>query len=173
MLSVTDDIPFLEISQSTGVIGQKKIKQKNKYINSFNSDFSFVIFATNKNKNKISSIVEYANYIFNKIKRTKSYQYWVIPPQIKHMNEPVIECDLQNLTDLYDGNLIMKLFCCELNTSFELECDKDDKLIHKLFPCDEKFDGLHKLFQCVFDCNYRSYILETDSYYYLIGNAFS
>jgi len=33
--------------------------------------------------------------------------------------------------------------------------------------------GTYKLFQCIFDYNYRGYILVTDSYYYLIGNAFS
>jgi hypothetical protein len=172
MLSVIDDIPFLNISLSTGVEGQKKLRQKNKYIDNFNSDFTFVIFATNKNKHNFGSIVEYANYIFNKIMTTKSYQLWVIPPQVK-LKEPITECDLKNLNNFYGGNLIMKLFCCELNTNFDLNCNKHNKLIHKLFPYDEKFSAPYKLFQCVFDCNYRSYILETNNYYYLIGNAFS
>ena len=52
-------------------------------------------------------------------------------------------------------------------------CVEHDKLIHKLFPYDERFSGTYKLFQCIFDCNYRGYILVTDSYYYLIKNAFS
>lgn len=97
---------------------------------------------------------------------------WVIPPQIKR-NEPITECDLTNLNDIYIEKLIMKLFCYELNTRFNIECNKDNKLIHKLFPYDEKFSGSYKLFQCVFVCNYKSYILETDNYYYLIGNEFS
>ena len=171
--NVTDDIPFLEISTSTGITGQKKLRHPNKYINNFNSDFSFVIFATNKKKHNFSSIVEYSNYIFNKIITTKSYQYWVIPPQIKQMKEPIVENDLKNLNNIYSENIIMKLFCCELNTTFDLDNDKHNKLIHKLFPYDEKFGSSYNLFQCVFDCNYKSYILETDNYYYLIGNAFS
>lgn len=170
---VTDDIPFLEISVSTGISGQKTLKKPNKYIDNFNSEFSFVIFATSKKKYEFDSIVEYSNYIFNKIITTKSYQTWIIPPQVKKQKESIVKSDLKNLNDIYSGNLIMKLFCCELNTTFDLDCNEHNKLIHKLFPYDEKFSGLYNLFQCVFDCNYRSYILETDSYYYLIGNAFS
>lgn len=65
--NVIDDIPDINL---TGVEGQKKLRQKNKYIDNFNSDFTFVIFATNKNKHNFCSIVEYANYIFNKIMTT-------------------------------------------------------------------------------------------------------
>lgn len=67
--------------------------------------------------------------IFDKFRTTKSYQKWVVP-----FINPVIESDLKNITDLYNDNQIMQLFCCELNTRFELDCEYDNKLIHKLFP---------------------------------------
>jgi len=54
---VTDDIPFLEISVSTGVNGQKKLKKTNKYINNFNSEFSFVIFATSKKNTNLIQLL--------------------------------------------------------------------------------------------------------------------
>lgn len=37
------------------------------------------------------------------------------------MGKNIIESDLKNLNNFYGGNLIMKLFCCELNTTFDLK----------------------------------------------------
>ena len=60
----------------------------------------------------------------------------------------------------------------ELNTKFDPNLDNDINNIIKLYPSDDNFTN-YNLYQVVDDCNYRSYILETDKYWYLVGNAFS